>query len=258
MVSLADQQFQEQIFQLLSPVLEPYGFALGGSGAIREWGLIDRLTEDLDFSTSIAHEHDVPKAARKAVDYLRSNGYTVVSDPMFAQAAGMRRLRVEKGGLSSEIDMISDYRADNPVHNVHGWILSLPDAVANKVTALADRGEARDYLDALTIHRSRLFTQDQLESIVAERFADFSWPRFRTALKFMDQMSDEQFLIYVSPDVLSLDRQEAVKWVADLTERYGDHDYRLVDTDDIEPADPDWAAKQVAKEAQADQGKTQN
>lgn len=248
LVSLADQQFQEHIFELLSPLLAPYGFALGGSGAIREWGLIDRLTEDLDFSTSISHEHDVPVAASKAEAYLTSHGYKVSSDPMFEQSEGMRRLTVSKQEKSTEIDLISDYRADNPVLNVHGWVLSLPDAVANKVTALADRGEARDYLDALTIHRSKLFTQDQLESIISQRFPHFSWNRFRIALKFMDEMPDDQFLIYVKPSVLHTDRQEAHIWINELTKKYGSQDYKLVENDDIPPADPQWIEHEIRKE----------
>lgn len=71
-------------------VLEPYGFALAGSGAIREHGIINRPTEDIDLFTVMAFERDFPRAVDDLESYLHDHGYEVNiyrQTPAFCQLA---------------------------------------------------------------------------------------------------------------------------------------------------------------------------
>ena len=51
------------------------GFALAGSGAIREHGFIDRPTEDVDLFTIQSAQHEFASALERVVAALREAGY---------------------------------------------------------------------------------------------------------------------------------------------------------------------------------------
>ena len=53
------------------------GFALAGSGAIREHGFIDRPTEDVDLFTIQSAQHEFASALERVVAALREAGYDV-------------------------------------------------------------------------------------------------------------------------------------------------------------------------------------
>jgi predicted nucleotidyltransferase component of viral defense system len=75
-----------------------------------------------------------------------------------------------------------DWRHDDPVTLEIGPVLSLSDAVGNKVSALYSRGEPRDYLDVDAIRAFGRSSDDQLIAAAAERDAGFEVEMFAQQL----------------------------------------------------------------------------
>ncbi|MBF4564614.1 hypothetical protein [Plantibacter sp. VKM Ac-2876] len=119
-----DEELQRDITRLALRALDGTPFALAGSGAIREHGIIDRPTQDIDLFTT-------------------DEGQVV------------------------EMDLGVDDRGGEPVTRSVGPVLGLDDAVANKVSALYSRAEARDYLDVDAIRTSGKFTDADLVAAAA-------------------------------------------------------------------------------------------
>lgn len=156
------------------------GFALAGSSAIREHGMIDRPTEDVDLFTT---RHDVAHfgvAVDQITRRLRASGFTV---DVVRRAPQFARLKVATGdGHGLDVDLGVDWRQDEPVGLEIGPVLSLADAVGNKVSALYSRVEPRDFLDVDAIRRSGRFSDDQLVIEAAARDPGFDISRFATQL----------------------------------------------------------------------------
>jgi hypothetical protein len=128
------------------------GFALAGSGAIREHGVIDRPTEDVDLFTANADEDAFSVAIDHVTARLRSSGCEV---ELTRRAEHFARLHVVTAeGVQLDVDLGVDWRQDQPVRLAVGPVLSLDDAVGSKVGALYSRGEVRDYLDVDAIRSS--------------------------------------------------------------------------------------------------------
>lgn len=173
-------EIQRDVTRLALAAVAESGFALAGSGAVREHGLIDRPTEDVDLFTTNRYAGVFDDAVERVVAALHSVGYpaTVVRRaPQFA------RLHVQAtGGLVLDVDLGVDWRADDPVRLDVGPVLALDDAVGNKVSALYSRGEPRDYLDVDAIRASHRFTDDDLLTAAAERDPGFEVPMFAERL----------------------------------------------------------------------------
>ena len=142
------------------------GFALAGSGAIREHGLIDRPTEDVDLFTVQGAAQEFGPALDRIVHGLHEAGYRI--DVHERRAAFARLSVLGSDGVAIELDLGVDWRAQNPVMLDIGPVLSPDDAVGNKTAALFSRGEARDYLDVDRIRRSGRYTDERLLEL-AER-----------------------------------------------------------------------------------------
>lgn len=152
------------------------GFALAGSGAIREHGVIDRPTEDVDLFTVNADEDAFGIAVDHVTARLLSSGCQV---ELTRRAAHFARLHVvTPDGVHLDLDLGVDWRQDEPVHLAVGPVLSLDDAVGSKVGALYSRGEVRDYLDVDAIRSSRRFSDEQLLTAAAERDPGFRLDMF--------------------------------------------------------------------------------
>ncbi len=156
------------------------GFALAGSGAIREHGMIDRPTEDVDLFTTSQDVSEFSAAVDQVTEQLRGSGFTV---DQVRRAAQFARLHVATSdGRQLDVDLGVDWRQDDPVRLDVGPVLSLADAVGNKVSALYSRGEARDYLDVDAIRRSGRFSDAELVTAAAERDAGFEVGMFAQQL----------------------------------------------------------------------------
>jgi Nucleotidyl transferase AbiEii toxin, Type IV TA system len=132
--------------------------------------VIERPTQDVDLFTT-SQDVTAFSAADQVTAQLRGSGYRVEQTRRAAQFA---RLRVDSAdGLQLDLDLGVDWRQDDPVTLEVGPVLSLSDAVGNKVSALYSRGEPRDYLDVDAIRASGRFSDDQLIAAAAERDAGF-------------------------------------------------------------------------------------
>ena len=171
---------QRQVTRLVLARLAHGGFALAGSGAIREHGLTSRPTEDVDLFAATPDRASFDAAVETAVAVLRQSGYTVVP---LRRAELFARLEVTGGdGTVLEVDLGVDWRAHPPVLLDVGPVLAVQDAVANKVGALYSPGEARDYLDVDQIRQSGRFTDSELLQLAADHDPGFDGVRFAEQL----------------------------------------------------------------------------
>lgn len=138
----ADEELQRDITRLALRALDRTPFDLAGSGAIREHGIIDRPTQDIDLFTSDLDAGRFDTAVSAVVDGIRDAGHAVEELRRVEQFARLHITTDE--GRFVEMDMGVDYREGEPVILSVGPVLSLDDAVANKVSALYSRAEARD------------------------------------------------------------------------------------------------------------------
>lgn len=190
-------------------------FALAGSGAIREHGVIDRPTEDVDIFTADADEGAFSVAVDQVASQLRSSGFRV---DVTRRAEHFARLHVVADeGVQLDVDLGVDWRQEEPVRLAVGPVLSLSDAVGNKVGALYSRGEVRDYLDVDAIRSSGRFKDEQLLTSAADRDPGFSLDMFLWRLDGARRISPEDVERYdVTADQLVALQSRYDRLAADL------------------------------------------
>jgi len=182
-------------------------FALAGSGAIREHGLVDRPTEDVDLFTSDADLPRFSSAVDAVVLGLRAAGHDVIEVRRVDQFA---RLEVTTAdGHQVDVDMGVDWREAEP---------AVLDAVGNKLSALYSRAYARDFLDVDSIRTSGKFTDAELIRAAIERDPGFDVPMFVTQLQLVHRVLPEQVSQYnVDADQLDAIRNRFDAWASKLT-----------------------------------------
>lgn len=210
-----DEEMQRDVTRAALRALEGTPFALAGSGAIREHGIIDRPTRDIDLFTSDVDAAHFDVAVDSVIEELRSTGNQVDEVRRVEQFA---QLLVTTGDERFvEIDMGVDYRESEPVTLSVGPVLSLDDAVGNKVSALYSRAEARDYLDVDSIRRSGKFTDAELVDAAGERDLGFEVPMFIAQLDGAQKLRLEQVEFYgVDSDQLDAIKERLGQWAAEL------------------------------------------
>ena len=210
-----EEELQRNVTRLALKALGGTSFALAGSGAIREHGIIDRPTEDVDLFTSNVNIGDFGAAIDQVLDALRASGYGVEAGRRSDQFA---RLQVRApNGQQVDIDMGMDWREAEPVILSIGPVLSLADAVGNKVSALYSRAEARDFLDVDAIRASGTFNDTQLIEAATERDAGFEVPMFIQQLDRAQRLTPDRVEEY-DVDTAQLDAIKArfATWSAEL------------------------------------------
>jgi len=187
-------EHQRDVTRLLLSVLGDAGFALAGSGAIREHGLSARPTEDVDLFTSRVGAEIFSDAISRGAEILEQNSYQVVETRRADQYAQLNVTAPD--GHVLEVDLGLDWRAHDPVRLEVGPVLALPDAVANKVGALYSRAEVRDYLDLDSIRQSGAFTDEQLLKMTADHDAGFELPMFASQLARVRELTAKDVAEY--------------------------------------------------------------
>lgn len=208
-------EIQREVARAALQALEGKGFALAGSGAIREHGLVDRPTRDVDLFTADTDVAGFDSAVNELVDELRRSGHGVDEVRRVERFA---QLRVTTAmGQSVDLDLAVDWREAAPVSLSIGPVLSLQDAVGNKVSALYSRGEARDYLDVDAIRASGKFTDAELIRSAAERDAGFEVAMFAVQLALVQRLTPERVAEY-GIDAAELDaiKHRFEQWSASL------------------------------------------
>ncbi|HCN47287.1 MAG TPA: hypothetical protein DIT18_17850, partial [Pseudomonas sp.] len=104
-----DQEERRRVTRVaLGAVGEDAGFALAGSGAIREHGLIDRPTEDVDLFTVQQAQDRFGTSLDRIIAALRAAGHIVETrrrQDTFAQLTA-----ISPGGRSTDVDLGVDWR----------------------------------------------------------------------------------------------------------------------------------------------------
>jgi hypothetical protein len=170
------------------------GFALAGSGAIREHGVINRMSQDVDLFTSNTNQRAFGAAVDRVVEALDAAGYAVEVARRTQQFA--RILVRTMGGQQVDIDMGMDWREAEPVTLDVGPVLSIQDAIGNKVSALYSRAEARDFFDVDAIRSSGHYTDAELIDAAAERDPGFDAGMFASQLQRVDRLTDDDLKEY--------------------------------------------------------------
>lgn len=210
------EEYQRQAARIVLAAIAPVGFALAGSGAIREHGLIHRPTHDVDLFTPAVPAANFRGAVEAAVTTLAEHGYTVELHRAGDQFA---RLLVTTGdGYLFEIDFGVDWRAHDPVWMDIGPVLAIGDAVANKVCALYSRAEPRDYLDVDAIRQAGIFTDDELLTLAGEHDPGFDSTMFAAQLDTVAQLTAEDVAEYgVNDHELDHLKRRFLAWQTGLT-----------------------------------------
>lgn len=134
-------EYQRQVTRLALDALAGGGFALAGSGAIREHGITDRPTQDIDLFTAEISTDSFASSVSRLSRGMQEQGYQVTIERSAPQYA---RLSVgTMDGYMVDVDLAVDWRAAEPVTLWVGPVLSLNDAVASKVSDQSGQAPAR-------------------------------------------------------------------------------------------------------------------
>jgi hypothetical protein len=183
---MAEVDYQREVTRLALGSLAGGGFALAGSGAIREHGIIDRPTQDIDLFTSITSPEAFAESTKRLVAAMRERGFEVEEHRNAPQYAKFSV--TSPAGQRVEVDLAVDWRSEEPVTLSVGPVLSLPDAVASKVSAVYSRAEVRDYLDLDAIRESGRFTDAELLDLAVDRDPGFDVQMFAGQLDQINRL----------------------------------------------------------------------
>ena len=208
-----DQQFQ--IAKLLLSHLGSYGFVLSGGRALVELGISTRPTQDLDFFTNEWDDNRFEEAVTLAVQVLLKADYEV---EIIRQQKSFAQLKVVCDKQSVEIDLGYDFREDLPVTLSVGPVLSMQDAILNKISALYSRSLARDFIDLYHIRMGSNISEGQLLSLSQARDEGFLLPYFVESLRRVETLSFDDFSEYGITHELCLEiKRSSLDW-ADMIE----------------------------------------
>ena len=214
-MALSVQQSQRQLIACALEVLADADFALAGSGAIREHGMTQRPTNDIDLFTVMQAATRFPNAVDSLIEHLAAHNYDVTVEratPSFAQLSV-----TPPDGAPLSVDLAIDWRAHTPVHLDIGPVLDLADAVGNKLSALYSRSYSRDYLDVDAIRSTRTITDARLIELLQERDAGFDEAFFAECLRGASDISLTQVAAYgINGPQLHALQQRFRAWADDI------------------------------------------
>lgn len=137
-------------------------------------------------------------------------------------------------GQQIDIDLGVDWRQDEPVRLGVGPVLSVADAVGNKVSALYGRSEPRDYLDVDAIRRSGRFTDEELVTAAAERDPGFQVPLFAEQLAAVSRLTPRDVSSYgVTAQGLEDVKTRCTQWAQILQQQLSSEPPTDLDTDPL-------------------------
>lgn len=191
------------------------GFALAGSSAIREHGMTQRPTNDIDLFTVIQASTRFPHAVDSLIEHLTANDYDVTIErvsPSFAQLSV-----TPPHGVPLSVDLAIDWRAHTPVRLDVGPVLDIEDAVGNKLSALYSRSYPRDYLDVDAIRSTGTISDACLIELLQERDAGFDVGFFTECLRGAHSISLTQVAAYgINASQLHTIQQRFHAWADDI------------------------------------------
>lgn len=192
--------FHERLARVGLTAVARYGFALAGGYAVQAHGILERPSEDVDLFATLAAEPAFTDAVADAVAAYRGDGLDV---KVIVENAGFARLEVADpgSGRTSKVELGLDWRQFPPTVMEIGPVLARDDAVANKVSAVYSRGQARDYIDVDAALRSGLYTSEQLLGLAVDHDPHFAVRHFAEALRAIRRLPLAEFTAYgLTPD----------------------------------------------------------
>lgn len=135
---------QERVAALVAALPESAGFVLAGGAALAAHGVLDRSTRDLDYFAGPSETAAVQRLAAAVERAAEAQGLRIDRE---RDTETFVRFGISDGEGRSELDLAIDYRALPPVDTRYGPALDLRELGANKVLAIFDRAEPRDFID---------------------------------------------------------------------------------------------------------------
>jgi hypothetical protein len=224
----ADVTWQRHVTTLVLQTVGSAGFALAGSGAIREHGLTNRPTRDVDlFTTTATSPSAFAAAVNDAQDALTAQGYRVTPTRTTPEFARLLVEEAETGDDASddasrarvvEVDFGIDWRNEPPTQLAIGPVIALRDAVGSKVAAVYSRGEARDFLDLDAIRGSGRFTDDELLALATQHDPGLELGHFIDQLRWVNRIAPGRTIGYgVDADQLGAIKTRLSTWADQLS-----------------------------------------
>lgn len=211
---IAGEAMQRRVASIALAATNDSGFALAGSGAIREHGFTCRPTADVDLFTDRRDAAAFDRALDDVLAQLGCEGFVVDVVRRFELFA---RLRVASGDEAVEVDLGTDWRARQPVVLALGMVLDEYDAVSNKVAALFSRAEARDFLDVDAIRQSGRFSDAELLDGASEHDDGFDRQLFAEALRQVRRIGSRRVREYgVTPAELAGVARRLTGWADEI------------------------------------------
>jgi len=133
---------QQRVARIVADLPEAEQFALAGGAALVLAQIVDRETRDLDFFGPSADDVDALADAVEAA--LVEAGMNVRRE---RSSHGFARLAVSHGGELTEVDLGVDARIRPTEPGPYGPTMALEELAADKLLALFDRAQARDFID---------------------------------------------------------------------------------------------------------------
>lgn len=187
--------FHHRLARVGLEAIERYGFCLAGGYAVQAHGFLDRPSEDVDLFAPADAERDFPLAVTNIIAAYEGDGLessVTVDRPTFARLV----VTDPKTGDSSKVELGIDWRQHPPTRLAIGAVLHQDDAVANKVSALYSRGQARDYVDVHAVLASERYSQADLLRLAEDHDPGFDRRMFGQALMGVRRLPVEDLTAY--------------------------------------------------------------
>lgn len=177
---------QEQVAEIIAGLDEAEGFALAGGAALIVRGDVRRRTRDLDFFglTAEAVDRLVP-AVERALRDARLVVRRVQVNPGFA------RLIVESGDDRTELDLGADARLFPAEPGRLAPTLAGEELAVDKVLAVFDRAEARDFVDLMALEPR--YGLERLCELAVEKDRGFTPALLGEMLGRFDRLRRDEF-----------------------------------------------------------------
>jgi hypothetical protein len=192
--------FYREVAQVALTVAGRHGFALGGGLAWVTHGMVTRPTEDVDLFACDAG------AAAAAADDVRAAllhaGFDVqdvehsadLADLFYGFDMDMREFQVQRQGFSLSLTLGCLDRHRSPVILDIGPTLHPDDLVASKISALINRREVRDYIDAAAA--LRWYTLDDMLTLAYGHDPGLDANDVLEVGRYLDRLPDTRFTRY--------------------------------------------------------------
>jgi hypothetical protein len=172
-------------------------------------GLIDRPARDPDCFTVPGEEEALVELRDALGRAFESAGLAHIRR---RDLSTFVRMEVGDGDERCEIDLAIDYRVLSPEQSRYGPTLAVEELAANKVLALFDRAEARDFLDLVEL--THHFELQSLLDLASRKDTGFDTVGFLEALSSFGRFTSADFGVdQAEHDQL---RARVAKWRSDL------------------------------------------